>query len=74
MGPCRIVEESTQHSLGPWTKWQNVRAPISVVKSLFLAVDWTDTGLPSSTEGAIRAGDTAADAPQIPVPTGWFLA
>ncbi|MBX9709974.1 MAG: hydroxysqualene dehydroxylase HpnE [Xanthobacteraceae bacterium] len=36
---------------GPVTEWKN----------LFLAGDWTDTGLPSTIEGSIRSGDRAAD-------------
>jgi len=35
------------------------RGPIA---NLFLAGDWTDTGLPATIEGAIRSGDAAADA------------
>jgi monoamine oxidase len=29
---------------------------------LFLAGDWTDTGLPGTIEGAVRSGHLAADA------------
>jgi len=36
---------------GPRTRWKN----------LFLAGDWTNTGLPSTIEGAIRSGQRAAD-------------
>jgi squalene-associated FAD-dependent desaturase len=36
---------------GPKTQWTN----------LFLAGDWTDTGLPSTIEGSIRSGDRAAE-------------
>jgi hypothetical protein len=36
---------------GPSTKWKN----------LFLAGDWTDTGLPATIEGSVRSGDRAAD-------------
>lgn len=35
---------------GPTTAWRN----------LVLAGDWTDTGLPSTIEGAIRSGNAAA--------------
>jgi squalene-associated FAD-dependent desaturase len=37
---------------GPWTGWRN----------LFLAGDWTATGLPATIEGAIRSGLRAAEA------------
>ncbi|MGM4928843.1 hydroxysqualene dehydroxylase HpnE [Tardiphaga sp. 619_E2_N8_5] len=30
-------------------------------KNLFLAGDWTDTGLPATIEGSVRSGDRAAD-------------
>ena len=30
--------------------------------NLFLAGDWTDTGLPATIEGAVRSGRKAADA------------
>lgn len=36
---------------GPRTRWSN----------LFLAGDWTDTGLPATIEGAIRSGQSAAE-------------
>lgn len=36
-----------------------VRTPVS---NLFLAGDWTDTGLPATIEGAIRSGETVAAA------------
>jgi hydroxysqualene dehydroxylase len=31
------------------------------LKNLFLAGDWTDTGLPATIEGSVRSGDRAAD-------------
>jgi hypothetical protein len=36
---------------GPSTSWKN----------LFLAGDWTDTGLPATIEGSVRSGNRAAD-------------
>jgi hypothetical protein len=58
--PCRIVKEKratfaatpAQDALRPpcRTRWTN----------LFLAGDWTATGLPATIEGALRAGETAA--------------
>ena len=35
--------------------------PVTAWKNLFLAGDWTDTGLPATIEGAVRSGDRAAD-------------
>lgn len=34
---------------------------ITALNNLFLAGDWTNTGLPSTIEGSIRSGDKAAD-------------
>jgi hydroxysqualene dehydroxylase len=34
---------------------------ITPLKNLFLAGDWTDTGLPATIEGSVRSGDRAAD-------------
>jgi hydroxysqualene dehydroxylase len=35
--------------------------PVTNFKNLFLAGDWTDTGLPATIEGSVRSGDRAAD-------------
>jgi len=35
--------------------------PVTARKNLFLAGDWTDTGLPATIEGSVRSGDRAAD-------------
>ncbi len=51
----RATFEATpeQHALRP--------GPHSGMKNLFLAGDWTDTGLPATIEGSIRSGHRAAD-------------
>lgn len=35
--------------------------PLTAFKNLFLAGDWTATGLPATIEGSVRSGDRAAD-------------
>ena len=35
--------------------------PATAFKNLFLAGDWTDTGLPATIEGSVRSGNRAAD-------------
>ena len=40
--------------------------PLSPIRGLFLAGDWTDTGLPATIEGAVRSGEKAADAVAAP--------
>ena len=37
-------------------------APVTPVAGLFLAGDWTNTGLPATIEGAVRSGNAAASA------------
>jgi squalene-associated FAD-dependent desaturase len=45
------------------TPEQNALRPgaVTAYKNLFLAGDWTDTGLPATIEGSVRSGDRAAD-------------
>lgn len=60
--PCRVIKERratfrqspSQVALRPRTKTRH--------SNLFLAGDWTDTGLPATIEGTIRSGNAAADA------------
>jgi hypothetical protein len=66
---------SVQGDLPPWqvvrerratfeaTPEQNALRPGASTdwKNLFLAGDWTDTGLPATIEGSVRSGDRAAD-------------
>lgn len=70
-----ISDEVAEGPLPPWqivrerratfeaTPEQNAMRPGTATdwKNLFLAGDWTDTGLPATIEGSIRSGDKAAD-------------
>jgi squalene-associated FAD-dependent desaturase len=58
--PCRIVKE--KRATFAATPAQNARRPSSATSwsNLFLAGDWTDTGLPATIEGALRSGERAA--------------
>jgi hydroxysqualene dehydroxylase len=59
--PWQIVRE--RRATFEATPEQNaLRPPASTsFKNLFLAGDWTDTGLPATIEGSVRSGDRAAD-------------
>jgi hypothetical protein len=66
---------SVQGELPPWQIVRERRAtfeatpeqnalrpgPVTAYKNLFLAGDWTATGLPATIEGSVRSGDRAAD-------------
>ena len=58
--PCRIVKE--KRATFAATPAQDARRPAARTPwaNLFLAGDWTDTGLPATIEGALRSGNTAA--------------
>ena len=59
--PWQIVRE--RRATFEATPEQNALRPKSATsfKNLFLAGDWTDTGLPATIEGSVRSGDRAAD-------------
>ena len=59
--PWQIVRE--RRATFEATPDQNGQRPAAPTgwKNLFLAGDWTDTGLPATMEGSVRSGDRAAD-------------
>ena len=59
--PWQIVRE--RRATFEATPGQNLLrpGPVTLYKNLFLAGDWTDTGLPATIEGSVRSGDRAAD-------------
>lgn len=59
--PWQLVRE--RRATFTATPEQNARRPVSQTawNNLFLAGDWTATGLPATMEGAVRSGNRAAD-------------
>lgn len=72
---CKAAGLPGEPALPPWQIVRERRAtfeatpeqnalrpgPVTERKNLFLAGDWTDTGLPATIEGSVRSGDRAAD-------------
>jgi hypothetical protein len=72
---CKAAGLPAETALPPWQIVRERRAtfeatpeqnalrpgPVTAYKNLFLAGDWTDTGLPATIEGSVRSGDRAAD-------------
>ena len=72
---CKAAGLPGEPALPPWQIVRERRAtfeatpeqnalrpgPVTAFKNLFLAGDWTDTGLPATIEGSVRSGDRAAD-------------
>ena len=59
--PWQIVRERrATFAATPGRKRQAPRSRRPLWRNLYLAGDWTDTGLPATIEGAIRSGDRAA--------------
>jgi len=61
MPPWQIVRE--RRATFAATPAQNARRPGSATgwRNLFIAGDWTDTGLPATIEGAVRSGNRSAE-------------
>ena len=59
--PWQVVRE--RRATFEATPEQNALRPgaVTTYKNLFLAGDWTDTGLPATIEGSVRSGNRAAD-------------
>ena len=60
-----LVQREPQATFASTPELEGLRpGPVSEVPGLFLAGDWTDTGLPATIEGAVRSGQRAAEALQ----------
>jgi hydroxysqualene dehydroxylase len=62
MPQWRVVKEKRATFAATPAQLRRRPGPVTAHHNLFLAGDWTDTGWPSTIEGAIRSGFTAAQA------------
>ena len=58
----RVVKEKRATFAATPAQLRRRPGPVTAHHNLFLAGDWTDTGWPSTIEGAIRSGFAAAQA------------
>ena len=58
--PYRVVKEKRATFIQTPANLRRRPRPRTAILNLFLAGDWTDTGLPATIEGAVRSGHTAA--------------
>ena len=65
-----LVQREAQATFASTPELEALRpGPVTPIAGLFLAGDWTDTGLPATIEGAVRSGLRAADAVRFVIPT-----
>jgi squalene-associated FAD-dependent desaturase len=58
-----LVQREAQATFASTPELEALRpGPVTPIPGLFLAGDWTDTGLPATIEGAVRSGLRAAEA------------
>jgi squalene-associated FAD-dependent desaturase len=66
-----LVQREAQATFASTPELEALRpGPLTPLAGLFLAGDWTDTGLPATIEGAVRSGLRAADAVRSAIPGG----
>jgi squalene-associated FAD-dependent desaturase len=64
-----LVQREAQATFASTPELEALRpGPVTPIAGLFLAGDWTDTGLPATIEGAVRSGVRAADAVRSATP------
>jgi zeta-carotene desaturase len=64
-----LVQREVQATFASTPELEALRpGPVTPLAGLYLAGDWTDTGLPATIEGAVRSGLRAADAVRSAIP------